>query len=339
MLEVNNKKVLGFGEIMLRLSAPNNQKIIQANSFDAVYGGGEANVVASLATFGHNTKFITKLPNNALGDKVIRNLKSYNIDTSDILQGDGRLGIYFLEIGHGLRSNEVIYDRKYSAISMMNKSEFNIENILKDVKMVHLSGITPALNKELFDLTIDIAKYCKKNNIEVSFDSNYRANLWSLEEAKLFLEEILNYVDIAFLGSLDMTNILKYEDFNLEFEDNLKRLYEKLFEKYPNIKYASCTKRNVHSINNNSLKGYLYDGKNLYVSNEYKFDILDRVGGGDAFTAGILHGILDNLSEKEIVEFGTCAGAIKHSIRGDINIVDKESIINLIEKGLQNIKR
>lgn len=339
MLEVNNKKVLGFGEIMLRLSAPNNQKIIQANSFDAVYGGGEANVVASLATFGHNTKFITKLPNNALGDKVIRDLKSYNIDTSDILQGDGRLGIYFLEIGHGLRSNEVIYDRKYSAISMMNKSEFNIENILKDVKMVHLSGITPALNKELFDLTIDIAKYCKKNNIEVSFDSNYRANLWSLEEAKLFLEEILNYVDIAFLGSLDMTNILKYEDFNLEFEDNLKRLYEKLFEKYPNIKYASCTKRNVHSINNNSLKGYLYDGKNLYVSNEYKFDILDRVGGGDAFTAGILHGILDNLSEKEIVEFGTCAGAIKHSIRGDINIVDKESIINLIEKGLQNIKR
>ena len=339
MLEVNNKKVLGFGEIMLRLSAPNNQKIIQANSFDAVYGGGEANVVASLATFGHNTKFVTKLPNNALGDKVIRDLKSYNIDTSDILQGDGRLGIYFLEIGYGLRSNEVIYDRKYSAISMMNKSEFNIENILKDVKMVHLSGITPALSKELFDLTIDIAKYCKKNNIEVSFDSNYRANLWSLEEAKLFLEEILNYVDIAFLGSLDMTNILKYEDFNLEFEDNLKRLYEKLFEKYPNIKYASCTKRSVHSINNNSLKGYLYDGKNLYVSNEYKFDILDRVGGGDAFTAGILHGILDNLSKKEIVEFGTCAGAIKHSIRGDINIVDKESIINLIEKGLQNIKR
>ena len=339
MLEVNNKKVLGFGEIMLRLSAPNNQKIIQANSFDAVYGGGEANVVASLATFGHNTKFITKLPNNALGDKVIRDLKSYNVDTSDILQGDGRLGIYFLEIGYGLRSNEVIYDRKYSAISMMNKSEFNIENILKDVKMVHLSGITPALNKELFDLTIDIAKYCKKNNIEVSFDSNYRANLWSLEEAKLFLEEILNYVDIAFLGSLDMTNILKYEDLNLEFEDNLKRLYEKLFEKYPNIKYASCTKRSVHSINNNSLKGYLYDGKNLYVSNEYKFDILDRVGGGDAFTAGILHGILDNLSKKEIVEFGTCAGAIKHSIRGDINIVDKESIINLIEKGLQNIKR
>lgn len=339
MLEVNNKKVLGFGEIMLRLSAPNNQKIIQANSFDAVYGGGEANVVASLATFGHNTKFVTKLPNNALGDKVIRDLKSYNVDTSDILQGDGRLGIYFLEIGYGLRSNEVIYDRKYSAISMMNKSEFNLENILKDVKMVHLSGITPALSKELFDLTIDIAKYCKKNNIEVSFDSNYRANLWSLEEAKLFLEEILNYVDIAFLGSLDMTNILKYEDFNLEFEDNLKKLYEKLFEKYPNIKYASCTKRSVHSINNNSLKGYLYDGKNLYVSNEYKFDILDRVGGGDAFTAGILHGILDNLSKKEIVEFGTCAGAIKHSIRGDINIVDKESIINLIEKGLQNIKR
>ncbi|WP_042276290.1 sugar kinase [[Clostridium] dakarense] len=339
MLEANNKKVLGFGEIMLRLTPPNNQKIIQVNSFDATYGGGEANVVASLASFGHETKFVTKLPNNSLGDKVIRDLRSYNVDTSDILQGYGRLGIYFLEIGHGLRSTEVIYDRKYSAISMANKDEFDIEKILKDVKMVHLSGITPALSKDLYDLTIKIAKYCSNIGILVSLDSNYRAKLWSLEDAKGFLEEILPFVDIAFLGSLDMTNILKYEPCDLEFEESLKNLYEKLFEKYPNIKYAACTKRSVHSINNNSLKGYLFDKENLHISNEYNFDILDRVGGGDAFTAGILHGILDNLDKKEIVEFGVCASALKHSIKGDINIVDKDSVTSLIEKGLQNIKR
>lgn len=339
MLEANKKKVLGFGEIMLRLTPPNNQKIIQVNSFDATYGGGEANVVASLASFGHQTKFVTKLPNNSLGDKVIRDLRGYNIDTTDILQGDGRLGIYFLEIGHGLRSTEVIYDRKYSAISMANKNEFNIENILKDVKMVHLSGITPALSKELYDLTIEIAKYCKNNDILVSFDSNYRAKLWSLEDAKVFLEEILPFVDIAFLGSLDMTNILKYEACDLEFEDSLKNLYERLFEKYPNIKYAACTKRSVHSINNNSLKGYLFDKENLHISGEYNFDILDRVGGGDAFTAGILHGILSNLDKKEIVEFGVCASALKHSIKGDINILDKDSVVSLIQTGLQNIKR
>lgn len=339
MLEADKKKVLGFGEIMLRLTPPNNQKIIQVNSFDATYGGGEANVVASLASFGHQTKFVTKLPNNSLGDKVIRDLRSYNVDTTDILQGDGRLGIYFLEIGHGLRSTEVIYDRKYSAISMANKNEFNIENILKDVKVVHLSGITPALSKELYDLIIEIAKYCKKNDILVSFDSNYRAKLWSLDDARVFLEEILPFVDIAFLGSLDMTNILKYETCDLEFEDSLKNLYERLFEKYPNIKYAACTKRSVHSINNNSLKGYLFDKENLHISSEYNFDILDRVGGGDAFTAGILHGILSNLDKKEIVEFGVCASALKHSIKGDINILDKDSVVSLIQTGLQNIKR
>ena len=339
MLEVNNKKVLGFGEIMLRLTPPNNQKIIQVNSFDATYGGGEANVVASLASFGHKTKFVTKLPNNSLGDKVIRDLKSYNVDSSDILQGEGRLGIYFLEIGHGLRSTEVIYDRKYSAISMANKSEFNIQKMLDGINMVHLSGITPALSKDLYDLTIEIAKYCKRTGILVSLDSNYRAKLWSLENAKEFLEEILPFVDIAFLGDLDMTNILKYEAKDLPFEESLKDLYNRLFEKYPNIKYVACTKRSVHSINNNSLKGYLFDKENLHISNEYNFDILDRVGGGDAFTAGILHGILDNLSNKEIVEFGVCASVLKHSIRGDINIIDKDSVSSLIEKGLQNIKR
>ncbi|MGL5348912.1 MAG: PfkB family carbohydrate kinase [Peptostreptococcaceae bacterium] len=339
MLEANNKKVLGFGEIMLRLTPPDNQKIVQVNSFDATYGGGEANVVCSLANFGHQTKYATKLPNNSLGDKVIRDLKSYNVETSSILQGEGRLGIYFLEIGHGLRSTEVIYDRKYSAISMANKEEFDIEKMLSDVKMVHLSGITPALSKELYNLTIEIAKYAKQTGILVSLDSNYRAKLWSLDDAKVFLEEVLPFVDIAFLGNLDMTNILKYEEKELEFEDSLKDLYERLFEKYPNLKYAACTKRSVHSINNNSLKGYLFDKENLHISNEYNFDILDRVGGGDAYTAGILHGILENLNAKEIVEFGVCASVLKHSIRGDINLVDKDSVSSLIEKGLQNIKR
>lgn len=339
MLEANNNKILGFGEIMLRLTPSNNQRIMQVNSFDATYGGGEANVVCSLANFGHKTKYITKLPNNSLGDKVIRDLKSYNVDTSNILQGDGRLGIYFLEIGHGLRSTEVIYDRKYSAISMANKNEFNIEKMLEDVRLVHLSGITPALSKELYDLTIEIAKFAKNTGILVSLDSNYRAKLWSLESAKEFLEEILPYVDIAFLGNLDMVNILKYESKKIEYEESLKDLYEKLFKKYPNLKYAACTKRSVHSINNNSLKGYLFDKESLHVSNEYNFDILDRVGGGDAYTAGILHGILENLSSKETVEFGTCASVLKHSIKGDINLVDMGSVSSLIEEGLQNIKR
>ena len=324
---------------MLRLTPPNNQKIIQANSFEAVYSGGEANVIASLAILGHDTKFVTKLPDNYLGKKVISKFRGYNVDISDVVTGEGRLGIYFSEIGHGLRSTEVIYDRKYSAISMADKSEFDIDKILDGVGFVHMSGITPALSKSLREFTIDFIKACKERGILVSYDSNFRAKLWSLEEARGVLTEVMPLIDIAFLGHLDMINILQFEDKGLEFNENLKDLYGRLFEKYPNLKYAACTKRTVNSINNNSLRGYLYDGEELIISNEYTFDILDRVGGGDAFTAGVLHGIFKDMKHEEIIEFGICASSLKHSILGDINIVDEDTVVSLMKNGLQNIKR
>ena len=324
---------------MLRLTPPNNQKILQSNSFEAVYSGGEANVIASLSMFGHDTKFVTKLPDNHLGQKVLSKFRGYNVDISDIVTGEGRLGIYFSEIGHGLRSTEVIYDRKYSAISMADKSEFDIDKILDGVGFVHMSGITPALSKSLREFTIDFIKACKQRGILVSYDSNFRAKLWSLEEAREVLEEVMPLIDIAFLGHLDMINILQFEDKGLEFDENLNDLYSRLFEKYPNLKYAACTKRTVNSINNNSLKGYLFDGERLIVSNEYNFDILDRVGGGDAFTAGVIHGILKDMNHEEIIEFGICASSLKHSILGDINIVDEQTVTSLMKNGLQNIKR
>lgn len=338
-LGFKSKKVLGFGEIMLRLTPPNNQKIIQANSFEAVYSGGEANVIASLAILGHNTKFITKLPDNYLGKKVISKFRGYNVDVNDVVFGEGRLGVYYSEIGHGLRSTEVIYDRKYSAISMAEKDEFNIKNMLNGVGLVHLSGITPALSNNLKELIIDIVKECRKQGVLVSYDSNYRSKLWSIDEAKEVLEEILPYIDFAFLGYLDMVNILKFDDINLEFDEKLKYHYKNLFEKYPNLKYAACTKRTVNSINNNTLQGYLFDGNELFKSNSYTFDILDRVGGGDAFTAGILHGILNEMGNERIIEFGTCTSSLKHSIIGDINIIDEDTINSLINNGLCNVKR
>ena len=324
---------------MLRLTPPNNQKILQSNSFEAVYSGGEANVIASLAMFGHDNKFVTKLPDNKKKKKVLSKFRGYNVDISDVVTGEGRLGIYFSEIGHGLRSTEVIYDRKYSAISMADKSEFDIDKILDGVGFVHMSGITPALSKSLREFTIDFIKACKERGILVSYDSNFRAKLWSLEEAREVLTEVMPLIDIAFLGHLDMINILQFEDKGLEFDENLKDLYGRLFEKYPNLKYAACTKRTVNSINNNSLRGYLYDGEELIVSNEYTFDILDRVGGGDAFTAGVLHGIFKNMKHEEIIEFGICASSLKHSILGDINIVDEDTVVSLMKNGLQNIKR
>lgn len=222
---------------------------------------------------------------------------------------------------------------------MADKSEFDIDKILDGVGFVHMSGITPALSKSLREFTIDFIKACKERGILVSYDSNFRAKLWSLEEAREVLTEVMPLIDIAFLGHLDMINILQFEDKGLEFDENLKDLYGRLFEKYPNLKYAACTKRTVNSINNNSLRGYLYDGEELIVSNEYTFDILDRVGGGDAFTAGVLHGIFKNMKHEEIIEFGICASSLKHSILGDINIVDEDTVVSLMKNGLQNIKR
>ena len=337
--EVKGKKILGFGEIMLRLIPPNYQRIVQANSFDAIYSGGEANVIASLAIFGHDTKFMTKVPDNFLGDNVINKFKAFNIDVSEIIRGEGRLGIYYSEIGYGLRSTEVIYDRKYSAISMASKEEFDFDEMLEDVYLIHLSGITPALSHNLKDITIELVKECKKRGILISFDSNYRAKLWSIEEAREVLKEIMPYIDFGFFGYLDLVNILEFEDPDMAFEEKLEYLYDKLFKQYPNLKYVASTKRTVNTVNNNTLQGYLYNGETLFKSNAHTFDILDRVGGGDAYTAGILHGILKQMDEQRIVEFGVCASALKHSIIGDINIIDEAAIDGLIQSGICNIRR
>lgn len=339
-LEVNNgSKVLGFGEIMLRLTPTNFQRIIQAESFEAIYAGGEANVICSLGMFGHDTKMITKLPENALGDKVIRVMNSFGVDTKDIVRGKGRLGIYFLEQGHGVRNSDVTYDREYSAISMATKEDFDLDKILDNVKLIHISGVTPALSKNLYDISIDFIKAAKERGILVSYDSNYRSKLWTLEEARSFMLEVLPYVDIAFLGILDFINILEYKPKEEDYEAKLADFYKELFEKYPNIKYAASTKRVVNSVNNNSLQGFLFDKDTLHKSRTHTFDILDRVGGGDSFTAGILHGILNNMESSQTVEFATCASALKHSIRGDINMVDLRQVETLMNCGIENINR
>lgn len=340
-LESNqNDVVLAFGEVMLRLTPTNFQRVIQAEEFDATYAGGEANVICSLSMFGHNTKLITKLPENVLGDKVIRAMNSFGVDTKDILRGKGRLGIYFLEQGFGVRNSNVIYDREYSSISMATKEEFDFDKILKGVKMIHVSGVTPALSSNLYEISIELIKSASQRGILVSYDSNYRSKLWSLEDARKFMLEVLPYVDIAFLGILDFINILEYkvsEEKNLEAK--LTDLYNKLFEKYPNLKYAACTKRVVNSVNNNLLQGFFFDGKKLSSSRTHDIDILDRVGGGDAFTAGILHGILSDMDSSQVAEFATCASALKHSIKGDINMVDLAQVEVLMNCGIENINR
>lgn len=331
--------ILGFGEIMLRLAPVERTTIETSNICSMYYGGAELNVISSLSLFGNNTKFLTTLADNNIGKGALRNLKSFDINTELIGFKEGRMGLYFLEEGHGVRKSKVIYDRKDSAFSKLESKELNFDKILKNIDMIHITGITPALSKELREATLDLVKEAKKRNILVSYDSNYRSKLWSYEECGAFLEEILNYVDIAFLGILDCTNLLNMNLTSENHEETLKDGYLKLTDRYRNLKYLASTKRDVLSSANNNLRGYIFKDGILEKSKKYNFDILDRVGGGDAFVAGTLNEILKNKDLKEIIEFGTCASVVKHSHKGDINLAREEEVYDLIENGIQSISR
>ncbi|MGL5382525.1 MAG: PfkB family carbohydrate kinase [Culicoidibacterales bacterium] len=332
-------KILGFGELLLRLNPPHYQKIRQTSTFQAYYGGAEANVIMSLSCFGHQTKFISKVPTHQIGTCAIQQLASIGIDTSGIQQSDGRLGIYFLEQGHGARTSEVIYDRSHSCFSQAEVTDFNYHDILDDVTHVCLSGITPALSSTVAKSCYQLILEAKQRKIFVSYDSNYRSKLWTHREAKQFLEIILPLVDTIFLSVADFQYILEYDIPEGTTTEQLTQLYQQLLEKYPNIRYAAATKRTVHSMSENSLQALLYTDGKLYKSPEQRFQILDRVGGGDAFTAGILHGILSELSPQETVEFANSASILKHSIVGDINFVTRDDVEAFRQYGTQTIKR
>lgn len=327
-------KIVTLGEIMLRLSTENNNRFIQTNTFRADYGGGEANVAVSLANFGVPSEYVTKLPKNPLTDSIFRYLKSNNVETSNIVFGGERLGTYYLEVGTSVRASSVIYDRKYSSFSTINYSELDIEKILKDCSILHLSGITPALSNSCKELMDKIIKKAKELNILISFDFNYRSKLWTLDQAIPVLNSYLPFVDICFAGILDAKHIMK-----LGNHDNLEEYYIELTKKYPNIKYLLSTKRETHSVNENSLTGFIFQNGKLLYSNRYTFQIVDRVGGGDAFAAGALFGIYNNLPIQEIVDFATAASVYKHTIRGDANLVSKEEIYNIINNGISTVSR
>ena len=310
-------KIVTLGEIMLRLSTENNNRFIQSNTFRADYGGGEANVAVSLANFGIESEYVTKLPNNPLSDSIFRYLKANGVETKNIVLGGERLGTYYLEVGTSVRASSVIYDRKYSSFSTLDYSELKIEEILKDCKILHLSGITPALSENCKELTIKIMEKAKEMGVLISFDFNYRGKLWTLDEASPVLTSYLPYIDICFAGILDAKNIMK-----LGNHSDLNEYYKEITKKYPNIKYLLSTKRGE-----------------LIASPRYTFQIVDRVGGGDAFAAGALFGIYNNHSPKDIVDFATAASVYKHTVRGDANLVSKDEIYNIINNGISTVSR
>ncbi len=316
------KKVSTFGEVLLRLSTAAGERLFQNDRINTHFGGAEANVGISLSHFGHETYFISKVPENALGRAAEQHLKAHGVQTDFLLKGGDRLGTYYVESGIGPRSAQVTYDRKYSSVSQLDAEEIDFEEIFQGASLFHVSGITAALSpnmKEIDRISLKTAKEC---GVQTSFDFNYRAKLWSQQEAAEAIQSYLPYVDICSCAELDAIYLLGIEqaEQSLQEADKLTYYYEKIQQIYPNIAGLYSTFRQVLSASKHNLQGNYYTSGCMYQSKVYEIDsIVDRVGGGDAFAAGILHGILEEWKPEEIISFAVAAAVLKHTIHGDCN--------------------
>jgi len=331
------KKVLTFGEIMLRLCAPNHERFFQSNMMEATFGGGEANVAVSLANYGMDAEYFTVLPENQIGDACIAELRKFNVGTSKIIRKPGRMGIYFLEPGANQLASKTIYDRADSAIAKAKVGDVDWNKVFEGVDFFHITGITPAISETAKDLALESVKKAHELGITVSCDLNYRKNLWKYgKKASEVMRELANYVDIAIANeedvqkSLDITIDVNVESGELDRE-KYKELGNKVLATYPNMKMIAITLRESHSADYNGWAACLNDGKNFYVSKKYEIrDIIDRVGGGDSFAGGLIYGLRTYDNKQDALEFAVAASCLKHSVIGDFNRVSKEDVEKLM---------
>jgi 2-dehydro-3-deoxygluconokinase len=329
-------RVLTLGEIMLRLSTGTDTRLSGSKQFQVHYGGGEANVAISLANYNHNVSFASKVPDNALGLAVKRHMQHYGVSTDLLLFGGSRLGCYFLENGVGERTSSVIYDRVNSSFSEMDTFEWEMDSLFENVELLHVSGITPALSNSWAILTQQLMKEAKRRKVKISFDINYRAKLWSHSNAKKVLSTLLPFVDYCSAGKLDAVHLFDVE----ENGSDLPYYYEEMSKLYPNIEVFYSTLREIKSTSANTLIGTIWSDGNLVTSKKHMITpIIDRVGGGDAFSAGILHGLLTKQTFDYTVSFATAASALKHTIFGDCNQFSIEEIEEFMNRTDQRIMR
>lgn len=330
-------KVVTMGEIMLRLSTPGYEKFIQADSFDVCYGGGEANVAVSLANYGHNAEFITRVPENPIGECAVAALRKMNVETKHIAKGGERLGIYFLETGASMRASNVVYDRAHSSIATANAADFNFDEIFEGADWFHFTGITPAVSDGAAELTEAALKAAKAKGVTVSVDLNFRKKLWSSEKAQKVMSNLMQYVDVCIGNEEDAEKVLGFKPGNTDVTSGELELagYEDIFKQMVakfNFKYVISSLRESYSASDNGWSACIYDrdSKEFYHSKKYNVRIVDRVGGGDSFAGGVICGLLDGKNFKDALEFGVAASALKHTIPGDFNLVSRADVENLV---------
>jgi 2-dehydro-3-deoxygluconokinase len=329
-----SKRAIAFGELMLRLAPEGYLRFAQADRYGASYGGGEANVAVSLANFGINAAFVSKMPENDLGRAGANSLRKHGVDTSLMVWGGERVGIYFLEKGASQRPSKVIYDRAGSAIAKASPADFDWDKIFDGADWFHFTGITPALGGNVADIYLEACKSTKKKNIAISCDLNYRNKLWSREEAGKAMGEICKHVDVCIANEEDAADIFGIKAPAADIasgklgHEGYKEVAKELSDRF-GFQKTAITLRGSLSASDNTWAAMLYDGKEFHFSREYLIHIVDRVGGGDSFGAGLIYAILNNYSSKDAIEFAAAASCLKHSIEGDYNQVSVEEVKKL----------
>lgn len=333
-------KVVSFGELLLRLAAPGYTKLFQKDNLESTFCGGEANVAVSLANFGLESSFITKLPGNDVGKAAVNSLRYFGVDTSEVVYGDGRMGLYYLEKGASQRPSKVIYDRAYSAIALAKREDFDWNKIFEGADWFHWTGINPALSDELAVICEDACKEAKAKDITVSCDLNYRGKLWSPEKAQEVMKPLLKYVDVCICNEEDAEKVLgiKASDTDVESgklsDAGYVHTAERIYSQY-GCKYVATTLRKSYSASRNGWRAMLYEAEDLdsYFSQEYDIQIVDRVGGGDSFAAGLIYGLAMGMDCNETIDFATAASCLKQTMEGDFNRSTVADVHALLKSG------
>jgi 2-dehydro-3-deoxygluconokinase len=331
------KKYITFGEIMLRLKPLNSERFFQSPLLEATFGGGEANVAVGLARFGLNVAYVSVIPKNSIGDACIGELRRHSVDTSLILRKGDRLGLYFLEAGANQRPSKVIYDRSHSAIAEAKLGDINWAKVFEGASWFHITGITPAISLSAAELSLEAVKKAREKGLTISCDLNFRGKLWKYgKSAPEVMTELVRYIDIAVGNEEDCQKSLgvkvdvDIESGKLQIE-KYRELTDKVLNLYPSIKKIAITLRESYSANYNGWSAVLNNRKDFLVSKKYEIhNIVDRVGGGDTFAAGLIYGFNNLNSDKEALEFAVAASCLAHSISGDLPLLSVEEVKNLI---------